>query len=440
MSKQIGPITGVVTTDLSAITRGRFVAERRVHDIKGVGVGWIPSNLSLTAFNLLAKRNIWHSTGDLRLIPDGDARYRSHATGAETAFDMIMGDLVELDGSPWIACPRALLKNAVQALHEATGFSLKVSFEQEFYLFGTGLDTSHSLSFSALRQLDPFASQLIAALNDAGIDSEVVLAELGPGQMEISIPPTDPLAAADRAIAVREITREIVRNYGWRSSFSPKPIVDQSGNGVHVHFSLINSVGEPIGYDVNGPAHLSPEMAAFCAGILHHLPAILALTASSVPSYYRLKPYNWSSSYTWLAQQDREATLRVCPALSLAGLDPASQINVEYRAADATANPYLALAVLIFAGLEGLRGSLKLPPLSTKNPEEMSQSERHHHCLTRLPDSLEAALAALEADKTVQNWLPKPLIETFFAIKRFELEHVAHLDQNAIIDLYRDLY
>lgn len=440
MSKKFEPLTGVVTTDLAAITRGRFIPECSVEDIKETGIGWIPANLSLSALNMLATPNIWHSSGDLRLIPDQNARYRSHATGSETPFDMLIGDLVELDGIPWIACPRAVLKTALQLLQDTTGFTLQVAFEHEFYLFGAGVNTAHALSFSALRQFDPFAPQLMAALNDAGLDPEVVLAELGKGQLEINIAPTAPLQAADRAIAVREITRELARNYGWSASFSPKPMLDQAGNGVHIHFSLINVMGNPIGYDEKGPAQLSLQMAAFCAGILRHSPAILALTAPSVPSYFRLKPYNWSSSYTWLAQQDREAALRVCPILLMNGMDPARQMNIEYRAADATANPYIALAALIFAGLEGLKCGLQLPPLTAKNPAEMSQAERNHHSLIALPDSLEVSLAALKNDATALSWLPQPLIETFFAIKQFELEKTAGLDQNEITEYYRKLY
>lgn len=440
MSKQFEPLAGIVTTDLAAITRGRFIQAYKFDDLKSRGVGWIPSNLSLTAFNRLASRNIWLSSGDLRLIPDEKARFTTSKTGTETAFDMIMGDLTEIDGSPWIACPRYFLKQAINALYQATGLKLKVAFEQEFYVFETGKAPAHSLSFSGLRQLDPFASQLVVALSDANIEPEVVLAELGFGQLEISIAPDDPLYAADKAIAVREITRELVRNYGWECSFAPKPLADQAGNGVHIHFSLTDADDRSCSYDENGTAKMSASMAAFCAGILAHLPAILALTAPSVSSYMRLKPYNWSSSYTWLAEQDREASLRVCPVLKLPGLNVSEQLNVEYRACDATANPYLALAMLIHSGLDGITNKLKLPILTDKNPEEMSQPERDHHQLKRLPETLEKALDALKTDPIALGWLPEPLRETFFAVKEYEIEHVAHLDQEDIAALYRKLY
>jgi len=119
---------------------------------------------------------------------------------------------------------------------------------------------------------------------------------------------------ADRSIAIREITREIARNAGWRASFAPKTSPDGVGNGVHVHFSFRDAGGKPATYAASGPGGLSATAGAFCAGILRHLPGMTALTAPSIPSYYRLKPHNWSASYTWLGQQHREATLRSVPS------------------------------------------------------------------------------------------------------------------------------
>jgi glutamine synthetase len=440
MSGSLEPLAGVVTTDLAAITRGRFVTESRLAKIAATGLGWIQTNLSLTAFSTAATPNIWGSAGDLRLIPDFNARYRCHATGSQTPFDMIMGDLVEIDGSSWSGCTRSILKNAAAALENATGLSLKASFEQEFYLLGQVPGPGHSLSFAALRRADPFAPQLMAALQEAGLNPEVILAELGPTQFEVSIAPTDPVVAADRAIAVREITRELASNFGAKASFSPKPDLDQPGNGVHIHFSLVDESGRGKTYDAGGPAQLSPEAASFCAGILRHLPALVALTAPSAPSYYRLKPHSWSSSHTWLARQDREATLRICPVLAMSNRDPADQLNIEYRAADATANPYLALAALIHAGLEGMTKGCKLPPLTAVNPEALSPDQRRMYQLERLPGSLGESLDALRADETATGWFPKPLIESFFAVKHSELARLEGLDNAAVSELYRDLY
>src|SRR5690606_41953351 len=110
MSGSFEPLAGIVTTDLAAITRGRFVAQSRLAQIAQTGVGWIQANLALTAFSTVANPNMWGSGGDLRLVPHLNARSRSQSTGGQTPFDMIMGNLVEIDGSVWSWCTRSILR------------------------------------------------------------------------------------------------------------------------------------------------------------------------------------------------------------------------------------------------------------------------------------------------------------------------------------------
>ena len=128
------PLVSIVTTDLSAITRGRPLTEARYQTSLETGVGWVPANHCLTAFNTIADPNPWGSCGDLRIVPDAAARYATAATGAATRFDMVMGDIVELDGTPWMACARTQLRAALRALEAATGLRLIATFEQEFTL------------------------------------------------------------------------------------------------------------------------------------------------------------------------------------------------------------------------------------------------------------------------------------------------------------------
>lgn len=433
-------LVSVVTTDLSAITRGRSVVESKLQKIGATGVGWLQANLSLTPFNSIVSPNPWGSSGDLRLLPDLNARFRTTRTGSATAFDMICGNLVELDGSPWLGCTRTMLKDALAELKAATGLSVTAAFEHEFYIADAGFAPSHSMSFAALRRADPFAANLMAALEEAGVAPEVVIAEFGNEQFEVTHEPADALTAADRAVAIREITREVARVAGWRASFTPKAAPDAVGNGVHIHFSFVDEAGKPAAYDAERPGGLSEQAGAFCAGVLRHLPAITAVTAASVPSYYRLKPHSWSSSYTWLADRDREASLRICPTVTIGGRNPARQYNIEYRAADATGNPYLSLAAIVRAGLEGLKARLPSPPLVTGDPTEMSEDERAGLRLVRLPETLPAAVDAFATDSTVTGWFAPLFVETFVGLKRHESERLAGLDPVAVCDLYRTLY
>ncbi|MER9883130.1 glutamine synthetase [Mesorhizobium sp. M0118] len=439
MTSTVEPLVAVVTTDLSAITRGRSVVESRLQKIAATGVGWLQANLSLTPFNSIVDPNPWGSSGDVRLVPDLNARFRTALTGSPTPFDMVAGNIVELDGSPWLGCTRTMLSDALAQLKAATGLSVNAAFEHEFHIEGD-FGPAHSMSLAALRRTDPFAANLMAALAEAGVAPEVVIAEFGTDQFEVTCEPADALAAADRAVAIREITREVARTAGWRASFAPKIAPDAVGNGVHIHFSFVDEAGKPVTYDPAQPGGLSSRAASFCAGVLRHLPGITAMTAASVSSYYRLKPHSWSSSYTWLADRDREASLRICPMVTIGGRDPARQYNIEYRAADATGNPYLSLAAIVRAGLEGLKAKLPAPPLVAGDPTQMSVAERKKLGLVRLPETLPAALDALVADNTVTGWFASVFVETFVGLKRHETERLAGLDPVAVCDLYRTLY
>ncbi|MCM2436078.1 MULTISPECIES: type I glutamate--ammonia ligase [Rhizobium/Agrobacterium group] len=430
----------IVTTDLAAVTRGRPVPASLLEKTVSTGVGWVPANLSLTPFGGIVPTNPWGSSGDIRLVPDLKARYTTEFTGAKTPFDVVVGDLVNLDGSPWVGCTRTLLKQAIADLKSETGLSLIGTFEQEFQIFDSGFPDAHPFSVSALRRADPFPATLFAALKQAGIDPEMILAEYGPNQFEVTNGPADALVAADRAIVIREITRELTRNFGWRASFSPKAAPDAVGNGVHIHFSFHDKDGRPVTYDHSQPGGLSNIAGAFCAGVLKHLPAITCLSASSVPSYYRLKPHNWSSSYTWMANLDREASLRICPVVTINNRDPARQFNIEFRVADATANPYFALAALVRAGLEGLRAKMNAPNLFSGDPESLSNKERAKLNLRRLPQTLEEALQELASSDAVNSWFPAEVMSSFTGVKNHEIAHCANLEPADICDLYGRIY
>lgn len=440
MATVFEPLVAIVTTDLSGITRGRSITQSRLEKQAVTGIGWLQANLSLTPFNSIVAENPWGSSGDLRILPDMNARYRTELTGASTPFDMVAGDIVDLDGNPWLGCTRSMLRKALADLKELTGLSLVSTFEQEFQIFGGDFPKAHSLSMEALRRTDPFAPQLMAALEEAGVAPEVIIAEFGDEQFEVTHAPTDGVSAADRAVAIREITREVACNLGWKASFAPKTAPNAVGNGVHIHFSFVDENGEPATYDPERPGRLSKAAGAFCAGVLRHLPAITVLTASNPSSFFRLKPHSWSSSYTWLADKEREASLRICPTVTIGGRDPAKQFNIEYRAADATANPYLSLAAIVWAGLEGLRAELDTPPLVTGDPTLMSDQERAALGLVRLPETLAQALEVLQSDKTVCDWFDPAFVETFVGIKQAELARVAELTADETCALYRTLY
>jgi glutamine synthetase len=434
------PLLTFVTTDYAGITRGRSIAASSYTPGQQKTVGWVPANMSLTPFDLIADPNPWGSAGDLRLLPDDNAHFRFAIEGSATPLDIIMSDIVELDGTPWVCCPRSFLKQALADLETETGLKLLASFEHEFQLLDMDWPAAPAFALQAQRRADPFGPALMGALRDAGVAPEVFIPEYGKDQFEITLAPADALASADRAVLLRETVRELCRNRGWHCSFAPKTAVDGVGNGVHIHFSFRDAKGAPATHDATQPGGMSVIAGSFVAGILSHLPALTAFTAPSPISYLRLQPHHWSSSYTWFGDRDREASLRICPVNRVGRADPAKTFNIEYRPADATACPHLALGVMVRAGLEGIRRKLAAPPLFSGDPALLGQSERDALGLRRLPQSLSEALETLLADKTVCSWFSPVAIETYVGMKRMEMKLAGDALDDAMCRRYAEIY
>ena len=414
-------LVGFLHADVSGLLRGRSVPAAELEERLGVGVGWVPADQALTPFGPIAEPNPWGSAGDLRLLPDRDSAVRVDLWEDASPLHFFLCDATNTDGSPWDGCPRTLLKDALLRLERETGYRLICSFEQEFLLDGPAFEPGPGFSFEAQRLVEPFGPLVFAALRQAGLEPEAFLPEDGAGQYEIPCAPTGGLAAADRAAATREVVREVSRRLGYKASFVPIADPEGVGNGVHVHISLVGAEGRPAFYDPDRPGRMSPVAARFAAGILEHLPAICAFTAPSVVSYLRLGPHHWSAGYSTLSEGDREATIRIPPLLELSGSDPARQFNLDFRAADAAACPHLALAVLVLAGLRGISEKLPEPPLTEGDLSGLGDEERRRLGVKALPNSLEEALRALEADEVARSWVPNDLLACHIGVKRAEI-------------------
>ncbi len=429
-----------VTTDFLGITRGRSIERSEWEGGKTTNCGWCPANTTITPFDIIGDGSPFGSQGDLRLIPDRKARFRTTPYGAYTPLDIVMSDVVELDGKPWSCCPRSFLKAALDDLERETGLTVTGAFEMEFSAVETSWHHAPSFSLSAMRRADPFGPAVIAALNAAGIEPEVFIPEYGRNQFEITHAPAPALVAADVSVAIREIIRETARNLGIRACFAPKTSVAGVGNGVHIHYSLRDKEGRPATFDASRPGRISKLAGAFTAGVVKHLPALCALTAPSPISYLRLKPHNWSSSYTWLGERDRESTIRICSTYEAGGKDPAKQFNLEYRAADGCASPHLSIGAIVRAGLEGIRADLPTPPIYDGDPTLLSDAELEKHGLRRLPTSLEAALQAFEGDATVSGWFDATFRQAYTSTKRAELKLVEGMDPDTQCQRYAEVY
>jgi len=432
-------LSTLLTCDLGAISRGRsvFTAELSEHLVKGVG--WVPANQSLTPLGGLAEPNPFGSTGDLRLMPDESTHATVGAGPGETPLDLLLCDIVETDGTPWECCPRRFLASALTALRAEAGAQLTSSFEHEFQLLSTE-EEALPFSLEAQRRAEPFASTLMGALLEAGVEPERFFAEFAPHQFEIPVAPATGMEAADRAVIMREVVREVARRQGLRASFVPLLDPAAAGNGVHIHMSLSDEEGRPLLHDPARPGQLSELGGSFAAGVLSHARALTAVCAPSPVSAERLRPHHWSAGALCLAVRNREALLRIPPLISLAGEDAAGQMRLEYRGADAAANPYLALGAIVRAGLEGIREGLPCPPILEVDPATLSEEDAERFGVGALPSSLDGALSALEQDGTARGWLGPLLSEAYLSLKRAELSGTAELSLEEACSRYASIY
>jgi glutamine synthetase len=202
----------------------------------------------------------------------------------------------------------------------------------------------------------------------------------------------------------------------------------------------VDEEDRPALYDPARPGRLSLLGARFAAGILEHLPALCAFTAPSVVSHLRLGPHHWSAGFGGLGERNREAAIRIPPLAELSGGDPSRQFNLEFRAADAAACPHLALALLVLAGLRGIRDELPEPPLIGGDPWDLGEAEREQLGLKPLPGSLDEALGALEADTVVRSWLSEDLWECYLSVKRTEISLLEGTDSEEACERYSRVY
>ncbi len=309
-------------------------------------------------------------------------------------------------------------------MHAEFGLTLLATFEQELVYTGVGERPGSPYTLEALRRQGAFGGALLAAMRGAGITPDSFLAEYGPRQYEVTAGPAQGVASADQAVIVRELARAIAAGLGHRAILAPMPKPDGVGTGTHIHWSLLDEFGRPATYDESGAHGLSDEAEHMAAGMLHHLPALVAVTAPSAASYYRLRPGRWAPTAVDLGVQDRGSAVRICPVYATAEEEAAAQFNVEFRVADAAASPYLALGVLVWAGLDGLRQRRRLADLRR----------------APLPASLEAALDEFEESVAVAEWFGPLFRELYLRFKRAELKALAGLDEAAICARYAAIY
>jgi glutamine synthetase len=412
--------------DHANVIRGKAAHASVLADFLESGIGLTVAMQAFTLTERLAAGTRLGPVGEIRLAPDP----RTFAVLPYAPREArLLCDMYTLDGQPWELCPRAFLRELIDRVGRH-GLRAEAAFEYEFYLArqiddGRFVPADDSLCFSSdgMDREGTVIGAIIDALDQQGLQPVQYYPELGPAQQELSIQHAPVLEAADRQIAVRETVRAMAMQHGLVASFAPKPFADQAGSGCHVHLSLWNG-DQNVMYDPLGELGLSSLARSFVAGILEHTPGLLAMTCPSVNSYQRLAPNFWSSAYTCWGPDNREATVRV--ASPFKGRVQAST-NIEIKAVDGSANPYLALGGILAAGLDGIERGLDPGEPLASNPHELEEAVREERGIRRYPTSLSDALDALEQDDVLMAALGEARAHEFIGVRRAEWSDLGRL-------------
>jgi len=433
------PLIFAAISDLAGKMRGKSFPMSKLEKRVKSGVGWVPTNGLITCFDTIAP-SPFGSLGDLALMPDLKTLIEVDFEDGSAPERFVLCDIATTKGAPWSCCTRTILKSAIARLKTCADVTLNAAFEHEFQIKQgpRAQGTAFTLeSFAAHRE---FGETLMGVLDRAGLHTDTFLKEYGADQFEVTVEPQQGLVAADEAAILRSLTHMTARRFEQPITFSPITDPAGVGNGVHIHMSFMNAAGAPITHDPLDPYGMSRTTQCFVAGVLKYLPQILCLLAPSVISYTRLTPHRWSAAFNNLGFQDREAAVRICPVTATDPIGIARQYNFEVRSLDAAASPHLALAALVHAGCQGIEDSLDAPAASEGDLSELSSKALADSGYVRLPESLETALDAFEADKVVRGWFPETFPLVYLAHKRAEITHVEGKTVLERYDAYARVY
>ena len=325
-------------------------------------------------------------------------------------------------GEPFVGDPRRVLKTAIDRAEEM-GYDVNAAPEPEFFLFeedenGNATTITHdSGGYFDLAPKDlaqDVRGDIIYGLEEMGFDVEASHHEVAEGQHEIDFKYDDALTTADNIGTFRAVVRAIAAQHDLHATFMPKPIPRINGSGMHTHISLFDEDGNNAFHDGDDEFDLSETAKQFVAGILDHAPALTAVCNPTVNSYKRLVPGYEAPVYIAWSDVNRSALIRK-PAARI----PAAS-RIEARFPDPSCNPYLALAVLIHAGLDGIENDLDCPDPVRENIYEFDEEKREEYGIETLPSNLGEAVDALEEDEVIMDALGPHVSEKFVEAKSQE--------------------
>ena len=357
---------------------------------------------------------------DMYLYPDLDT-WVVFPWVTEDRVARLICDVYMPDGTPFAGDPRGILKRVLKEAEELGFSTMNVGPEPEFFLFKTderGNPTNEVNDQGGYFDLAPTdlgencRREIVLTLEEMGFEIEASHHEVAPGQHEIDFKYSDAVTAADRIQTFKLVVKTVARQHGLHATFMPKPLFGVNGSGMHCHVSLFRG-SENAFYDPNDPLGLSDVARWFMAGVLHHARGFAAITNPTVNSYKRLVPGYEAPNYVAWSASNRSPMVRIPASRGLS-------TRIEVRNPDPAANPYLCLAVMLKAGLDGIKNRMKLPAPVNRNIYVMTEEERIEEGIQMLPTSLREALDELLRDEVICEALGDHALSHFYELKEIE--------------------
>ncbi|WAJ42708.1 glutamine synthetase family protein [Mycobacterium sp. Aquia_216] len=424
----VGIVIGTVVNP-AGLTQAKAVPVRRTPTFADPGLGASPS---------------WHAfaidqtgiafTDEVGVI--GDQRVRIELSALRHLGDGLAwgpAGFFEQDGTPVSTCSRGTLRR-LETLLGGAGIEASVGHEIEFVLVGPDGGRLPSTlwaqyGLAGVLEHETFVRDVIAAAATSGVGIEQFHPEYGANQFEISLSPLPPVAAADQLILTRIIIGRAARRHGLRVSLSPVPFAGSVGSGAHQHFSLTGPDG-PLFSDGPGAGGMKPAGESAVAGVLRGLPVAQGVLCGSIVSGLRMQPGNWAGAYACWGIENREAAVRFVRGAGSVG-------NVEVKIVDPSANPYLASAAILGLALDGIRHDVALPPETTVDPAQLSETERERSGLRSLALSQAEMIAALDNSALMRSILGDAAVDMVVAVRRLEQECYGDLNAEQLTDKFR---
>ena len=364
---------------------------------------------------------------DMRLHPDFNTWTVFPWGSDDRKVAILICDIYTTDGEPFAADPRGNLKRMVEKLDDLGFSAFNLGPEPEFFLFKLAEDGNPTTRVNDVGGYFDVAPvdlgencrrEIVLILEDLGFEVEASHHEVAIGQHEIDFKYTDVVDACDKIQLFKLIVKTVARKYNLHATFMPKPIYGINGSGMHCNMSLFKG-SENVFFDADSESQLSETAMQFIAGVLEHAKAITAVANPIVNSYKRLvSGYEAPVNIAW-STRNRSPLIRIPSARG-------KSTRVELRSVDPAANPYLALAAILGAGLKGIEDEMVAPAPISRNVYKMTADELVNGGIDKLPSSLSRALDELEIDSVVQDALGAHITANFISSKRIECQEYLH--------------